>query len=425
VRQTLFYIPRELFGWPLFGWGILLAVWAVAVAVFLAARMWRRGLDADTRSYLPVLLVLGAAIAFVIPAIMAPRGLPIRGYGAMLVLAIVAACALAIYRVRRAGICPDVVVSLAFWSFLGGILGARLFYVVEYWDDFAGQPSGQTALAILNLTQGGLVIYGAIIGGILCGVAFLVTQRLPVLAVGDLLAPAIALGLGLGRLGCFLNGCCFGGACDFPWAVRFPAPSPPFQRQVERGEIFLHGLKLTASESGKPVIESVEPGSAAAAQGLRSGDTIETVNNLQVASVDQAIELLLACEPGTRLRLAIAGKGTVGWTLPRAAEKSRPIHPTQLYSTIDGVVLCLFLLAVHPFRRRDGATLAWLLTLYPLSRFLIEIVRIDEPGVFGTGLSIAQVLSIAFLMCAAALWAHVLRQPKGTVLPEQPLVSPA
>lgn len=418
MLQTLFHIPRELFGVPLFGFGLLLALWAVVGTLLLALGIYRHGLDAEVRGFLPILLVLGVAIAFVFPRILGPQGLPIRGYGAMLVVAIVSACALAVHRARKVGIHAEVIFSLAFWAFLGGIVTARLFYVVEYWPEFATGNPAETVLAIVNVTEGGLVIYGGILGGTVAALWFLARQRLPILAMGDLVAPSIALGLGLGRLGCFLNGCCFGGPCDLPWAVRFPAPSPPFVRQAERGQIFLHGLRLSQDFAGPAVVEAVEPDSQPARLGVRAGDQIIRINGQSVTTAGRAFDVLLHLTPGESVALTIVGKGDFAWTLPNARALSRPVHPTQLYSALDGVLLCLLLLAIHPFRRRDGETLAWLLTLHPLSRFLLEVVRIDEPGQFGTGLSIAQLISLGFLVGAAALWMYLHRQPRGTVLPE-------
>lgn len=417
MRQTLFHIPNELWGIPLFGFGLLLAIWAIYSVLFLGLRWYRYGFDAEFRSYLPILLVLGVAIALVMPAIVGPQGLPIRGYGTMLVVAIVAGVGLAVYRGAEVGVHSDVIVSLSFWTFCGGILGARLFYIIEYPREFEAESFGKSLLAAINLTQGGLVIYGAVIGGTISTLFFLIKNRLPVLALGDIVAPSVALGLGLGRLGCFLNGCCFGGICDLPWAVRFPSPSPPFQRQVERGEIYLQGLKFSTALDDRPVITAVAPGSPAAAHGVRRGDTIDEINRRRVRTIAEAESLLLQLAPGEPLAIRLAGRGAVRWDVPLEPELARPTHPTQIYSAIDGVVLCLFLLALHPYRRRDGEILAWLLTIHPLSRFLLEIVRTDEPGMFGTGLSIAQVISLALLAGAAALWLFLRSQPRGTVLP--------
>lgn len=420
MLQTLFHIPPEVAGTPLFGFGALFWVWLLGSAVTLGVSYARHGFSEETRGYLPVLLVLGLAIVFAIPAIIDERGLPIRGYGTMLVVAVIAACGLAVWRSVKAGINPELILSLAFWCFLGGIVGARTFYVIEYWHDFASHSPGEMLFEIVNLTQGGLVVYGAIIGGVIAALWFLALYKLPVLAMGDIIAPALALGLGLGRIGCFMNGCCYGGPSDLPWAVQFPSPSPPFQRQVERGEVFMAGLKFDRDLSLPAVIVEVEPNSSAAKAGLAAGNRVIAVGKKPVRNTAQAIDLLLGVEPGETATVQAAGKTPVTIALPSVPARSRPVHPTQLYSAIDGALLCCFLLALYPFRRRDGEVLVALMILHPISRFLLEIVRVDEGGVLGTSLSISQVISLGFLAGAVALFAYLRTKPRGTVVPLAP-----
>jgi phosphatidylglycerol:prolipoprotein diacylglycerol transferase len=122
---------------------------------------------------------------------------------------------------------------------------------------------------------------------------------------------------------------------------------------------------------------------------------------------------------------AAGAETLVRWPVFRPLPRSEPVHPTQIYSAINGLVLCLFLLAYAPFRQRDGEIWAMFLTLYPITRFLLEIIRIDEPGVFGTGLSISQVVSLILLICAVAFWAQVWMKPPGTAFPKyQPSPAP-
>jgi phosphatidylglycerol:prolipoprotein diacylglycerol transferase len=234
--------------------------------------------------------------------------------------------------------------------------------------------------------------------------------------------------MAVGRIGCFLNGCCFGGACQLPWAMTFPFGSPPHIQQVERGKLTLHGLRFEGEPDDPPVIASVEEGSAADRAGLKPGQRVERIvakakndDRLREWKVDTIAEvqstLLQISEEGTEVRLRVsspdqASKETLAWTLPAALPRSTPIHPTQLYSAIDAFLLLFVLLAYEPFQRRDGAQLALLLTLHPISRFLLEVVRIDEASMFGTGLSISQLISIAALAGAAILWYFVLRQPR-------------
>ena len=84
MHQTLFYIPSHLSnGMPVFGFGLLLAVWAVFCVGFFGWLVWRQGLNADTWSYLPIFLLVAAVIVWLLPAISKGPGLPIRGYGVM------------------------------------------------------------------------------------------------------------------------------------------------------------------------------------------------------------------------------------------------------------------------------------------------------------------------------------------------------
>ena len=103
------------------------------------------------------------------------------------------------------------------------------------------------------------------------------------------------------------------------------------------------------------------------------------------------------------------------WTLdqptpPRRA--SLPVHPAQLYSSLDAFLLTFFLLAWYPFRRHDGEVTALMITIYPLQRIFEEILRTDELTVFGTGMTISENVSILTLAAAVALWIFVLRGPR-------------
>ena len=137
MLQTLFHIPEQIGGVPMYGFGLLLAVWAIASVGLLAWLGWRQGFTADTWGYVPVLLIVGIAIAWVLPHVSQPgEGLPIRGYGVMLLLGVVSGTALSAWRGRRRGVDPEKIVTLIFWGFVPGIIGARLFFVVEYWPQF-------------------------------------------------------------------------------------------------------------------------------------------------------------------------------------------------------------------------------------------------------------------------------------------------
>jgi phosphatidylglycerol:prolipoprotein diacylglycerol transferase len=418
MRQDLFHIPHQWLGIPVFGAGWLLILWAAASLVLLVYLWRRQGWSADTRSYLPLLALMGLLIWLVLPRLEEiadaglPRGLPIRGYGVMLLLGVLAGVGLAVREARRVGMDPDMVISLCFHLFVWGIVGARLFYVVEYWPQFSRPTPLQTLGAVVNVTEGGLVVYGSLIGALAGGLWFLRRHALPMLAMADLMAPSLVLGLALGRLGCFLNGCCYGGVCDASWAVTFPNASEPYAHQRSLGQ--LHGFRLAEDADGHaPRVVAVEAGGPAAAAGLQAGDIVRAVEGRQVDSFGQARELLRISPPQLQLT---TDRGDVTIRLSALPQRSRPAHPTQVYAAVGAALLCWLLWSYYPFRGRDGEVFAVLLTLYPVMRFLEEAIRVDEPGRFRTSFSIAQWISLLLLAGVAGLWIHVLRQPQGSAL---------
>ena len=94
-------------------------------------------------------------------------------------------------------------------------------------------------------------------------------------------------------------------------------------------------------------------------------------------------------------------------------------HPVQIFSAINAAVICFFLWSFYPFRRRDGQVAALLLTIYPATRFLLEMVRIDEESVLKLGfrLTISQTISLVLLAGAIAFWTFLMTRPRGSALP--------
>jgi phosphatidylglycerol---prolipoprotein diacylglyceryl transferase len=438
MRTILFHIPSNIGGVPLLGFGILLPVWTCICIVRLGWIIFRRGWSSEIANELPMMLLLAAVIAWVLPALADDTGLPIRGYGVMVFLGVISGVALSIYRAQREGYSADLIYSLALWMCVFAILGARLFYVIEYWDEsFHKETLRATLVAVLNYTQGGLVVYGAFAGGVLAAAVFFVRHKLPVLKFADIVAPSLVLGLALGRIGCFLNGCCYGGLCDRPWAVTFPAGSPVYLHQASRGQLALDGIHFDPDPFATAVIQSVDQNSIAAQAGLHSGDRIPSIlveppgpkkpfaypadESMQL-SVAGAIEALANIqEAGTKVTFravnATGQAATHSWTImapgsPVTPPRSLPVHPTQLYSAIGALLLTLFLLAWYPFRRHAGEVTALMITIYPLMRILEESIRTDEPLVGRTGMTISQNASVLLLAAAITLWIFVLRSPR-------------
>ncbi len=139
----------------------------------------------------------------------------------MMALAFLAGLWTATRRARRAGIPGERIADVTLWLMVGAILGARVVYVTTYWkQEFADQPF----VEVFMIQHGGLVYYGGLIGAVLAGVIAIQRLKLPLWKTADIFAPSIALGSVFGRLGCLLNGCCYGRACDLPWAITFTNP---------------------------------------------------------------------------------------------------------------------------------------------------------------------------------------------------------
>jgi len=419
MRQTLFFIQERVADFPVFGFGLLLVLWLLFGLGLLVWLVRRQGFNADTRSYLPVFLIVALAIVFVLPNLLeSGRGLPVRSYGVMMMLAIISAVTLAARRAPQYGLSKETIYTFAFWFCLAGFIGARLFHVIEYWHVSYYQQTEDgslalipTLIAILNVPQGGLVVYGALIGGMIAFVWLVRRFHLPALAFADLAAPSMLLGLAIGRLGCFLNGCCFGGLCELPWAVTFPQQSPPYNRQLERGlgwgiQVEKVPMEKEASHSQTTNLTNDSPtilwrSAELATRGLTRGDTITRIHNLKSPRSEQIwdtlssnlqIGSLIPIETGSGKVFALAARS------PPA--RSRPIHPTQIYSSISAFLLCLVLLAYTPFRRRDGEVFGLMIIIYPCIRILLEMIRTDELAQFGTGLSISQLISALMLVGA-------------------------
>lgn len=418
MRQTLFYIPHEVLGLPLFGWGLGLVLWVIAVAI-LGAVLWRRSeWRKEMRDSVPFLVLVAAAIVFLLPRLEvwaadgSVLGLPIRGYGMMLLIGVLSGVGLTLRLARSAGISADIIYSLAFWMFAAGIIGARTFYVVQYWPGFRRDTLAATLAEILKFTEGGLVVFGAIAGGLLAFYIFATVRRLNRLLLADVIVPGMALGLAFGRIGCLLNGCCFGAESHWTHlAVTFPHyssieqlnVSPPYWHQLSTGRF--HGFAMGRAEAGVQVV-SVEPGSPAEKSGLKAGVRIASISGRRVRDVAEARQVLGECGPVVALRAPDGAE--YRWTIGDLPERSLPVHPTQLYSAINAALLSLLLLALFRLRPRDGVVFAVAMTLYPITRFLLEMIRDDEPGRFGTPLTISQLVSLLTLALVIGLWFYLV-----------------
>lgn len=164
----------------------------------------------------------------------------IRSYGLMLAISFIIGLWFAGRRAKSQGINPDIFNNFSIFAIISSIVGARLFYVFFHFSEF-NDPSRRNiftrfGIILLRIISpfhsggefgiSGLMFYGGLIVAIVVGVLYIHHHRINILKVCDIMAPSIALGAFFTRIGCFLNGCCFGKPTDSFWGMVFPDASP-------------------------------------------------------------------------------------------------------------------------------------------------------------------------------------------------------
>lgn len=173
---------------------------------------------------------------------------PIRSFGLMLALSFLLGVWYVSRIARRDGKPFEPLLNVAYILIFGGIVGARLSYVVLHWGDFANNlgaifnPFGENQFGIA-----GLNLYGGVLLAIGGAFLYCYLKKISVLEVFDYFAPTLGLGIGISRIGCFLNGCCFGTPTDLPWGVEFPQGSIP---HAVFGSQHIHPAQLYSSLYG-------------------------------------------------------------------------------------------------------------------------------------------------------------------------------
>jgi phosphatidylglycerol:prolipoprotein diacylglycerol transferase len=177
------------------------------------------------------------------PVLIDLGGIEIPAYGVMLAISFLAALWYVKRKAPKFGISPVVVENLAFYIMLGVIIGGRLLYAAFHWSQYQNDIFG-----ILRIWEGGMMFFGGFIGGFLLGALYMRKQHISILKISDLVAPSLGLGLFFTRIGCFLNGCCFGTPSTLPWAVRFPQNCVAGASPI--GDLALHPAQLYESVFG-------------------------------------------------------------------------------------------------------------------------------------------------------------------------------
>ncbi len=220
--------------------------------------------------------------------------LTVYSWGFMVALGFAAGILVAFQRARKEGLSPEDIMDLSMWAIISALIGARSFYVIGFYSEFISNP-----LSVFYVWEGGMVFYGGLIFSMAAIGIMVRRKKLPLLKVLDIAAPTAAIGYSIGRIGCFLRGCCYGVKCDLPWGVHFPD---------------------------------------------------------------------------------VAGL----------------VHPTQIYSSIAGLLIFIVLVIIRERKKYDGQVFFWGLMFYCVYRFIIEFFREYSIHVFG--LTQSQWITVALLL---------------------------
>ncbi len=221
-----------------------------------------------------------------------------------------------------------------------------------------------------------MTFYGGLLLATPCCILYARFRKVPILLGMDIVAPVLMVGLGFGRIGCFLNGCCYGAQCTLPWAVRFPYYSNAYVEQYEQGKLNVPPELQTSAGLLNP--------------------------HLPPVSTD------------AHLRAAAA------------AASALPVQPTELYSSFTAFLLAVLLIAYLGLPHAEGRVFAMMLMLEGFARYVLELIRV-EPSVatvrFGGqtyGLSISMILGLAIVMAGFIMWKAIGRRRRSNDLVPRP-----
>jgi len=346
------------------------------------------------------------------------RRLPIFGFGFLLFLSFLAASGMVRRMARREGLDPERLTDMGLWIFICGIIGARLLFMLRNPEQF------DSPLAFLKIWQGGIVFYGGVAAGVMVFLYYTKRYLLPPFQVLDAVAPAVAVGIAVGRFGCLLNGCCWGAPTDVPWAITFPYGSIPHVEQLSKhADRVSLGFYISNQAGDPPVIQAIDGDSWADAAGLKNGDLVRRVNGRDVTRREAGREyhdapallglITQFAEPGSDITFEIDRGGHImnqNGTLTPTPPHSIPVHPTQVYLGLAGAALVALTLGYYPVRKRPGEVMALMMIGYAVSRFVIEQYRDDEPA-WIAGMTLSQSASIVLFAGGIVLFAWLRHQP--------------
>ena len=269
----------------------------------------------------------------------------IATFGFMVAIGVFAAYLVGVRRARDAGLPEEGFSNVIVLSVLFAFVGAKIFHVLVYMGE---APAGS-----LLLERSGFILYGGLIFGVLAGLFLVLRKGWDWRVVADVVAPAIPLGQFFGRIGCFLNGCCYGAVCPGPMGIRFPRMRE--EALSESGDV---GFQIIGSEPYRHHLDQM---------------------------------LVTIADPF-----------------------SLPVYPTQILSALQGLLtFCLLHFYLSKRTRFRGQLFLLYLIIYSVGRFGVEALRADPRGAWPGGLSTSQGISIAVLAVAVVLWALLKGQKEA------------
>jgi phosphatidylglycerol:prolipoprotein diacylglycerol transferase len=250
---------------------------------------------------------------------------------------------------RRFGIDPEIFVNATLFALVAGVIGARMSHVLENLSVYTdpAKTAWENFINMVNIRSGGLTYYGGVILAAPVVLAYVLWKKVPGRLAADISAPCIVLGLAIGRIGCFLNGCCYGADTTVAWGMSFPYYSNAYLDQYD----------------DRPWTEPL---------------------NHRVPR-----ELTVQVDPEGHRRLLNPAEFQNDPALKAIAakERSNPVHPAQLYSTITGLLIMAVCLAYITMPHAPGRVFALMLLLEGPTRFLLEMLRVEPPVWHGMSLS--------------------------------------
>ncbi len=231
--------------------------------------------------------------------------LTVHTYGLFVAAGVIIGIFTAVRLGKSNGMPAEQIMDMGFILVLSGIIGSRLVYVIIDFSHYLANP-----LDIFKLWQGGLVFSGGLVAVIIVLIWYARRKNLSLWVIGDVWAPAAAIGQAIGRVGCFMAGCCYGKPTDISWAVVFTNP--------------------------------------------------------------KSIAML-----------------------------NIPLHPTQIYSSLSGLIIFIILVVLGLKKKFNGQVFLWFLILHSISRLIIERFRGDDRGmIFAYNLTTTQLLTLLILIAA-------------------------